>query len=241
MYSTNVCPSWGMDWSFLCEFLVVVVLYYFCGALDDLVSGQNPTQYTLTWWSCLWCLQRVESSTGMLQNFSAMSVDLCTKVQIARTGSWHRCILAYANCLEPNYSVYAKKWYWNFHAFGNSEFVYCMMEDFIIHFLVVLCSNSLCLAGYQWWVAWIPPGQGGTQLEVCATNLTLFPSLIHKKSVSSKSESKYFWHHVLSLGYVLTVRMTEAFGLPKPSLFCNVQRDVASLPSYSKLNSKYDS
>ena len=41
---------------------------------------------------------------------------------------------------------------------------------------------------------------------------------------------------VLSLGYVyLTVRITEAFGLP--SLFCN----VASLPFYSKLNSKCDS
>ena len=26
--------------------------------------------------------------------------------------------------------------------------------------------------------------------------------------------------------------------MPKPSLFCNVQRDVASLPFYSKLNSK---
>ena len=47
---------------------------------------------------------------------------------------------------------------------------------------------------------------------------------------------------VLSLGYaILIVRITEAFGLPKPSLFCNVQRDVASLPSYSKLNSKCDS
>ena len=47
--------------------------------------------------------------------------------------------------------------------------------------------------------------------------------------------------HVLSLGYaILTIRITEAFGLPKPSLFCNVQRDVASLPSYSKLNSKCD-
>ena len=47
---------------------------------------------------------------------------------------------------------------------------------------------------------------------------------------------------VLSLGHaILTVRITEAFGLPKPSLFCNVQRDVASLPSYIKLNSKCDS
>ena len=43
---------------------------------------------------------------------------------------------------------------------------------------------------------------------------------------------------VLSLGYaILTVRITEALGLPKPSLFCNVLRDAASLPSYSKLNS----
>ena len=31
--------------------------------------------------------------------------------------------------------------------------------------------------------------------------------------------------------------LTQAFGLPKPSLFCIVQRDVASLSSYSKLNS----
>ena len=41
--------------------------------------------------------------------------------------------------------------------------------------------------------------------------------------------------------YLLTVRITEAFGLPKLSVFCNVQRDAASLPSYSKLNSKCDS
>ena len=34
------------------------------------------------------------------------------------------------------------------------------------------------------------------------------------------------------------VIITNAFGLPKPSLFCNVQRDVASLSSYSELNSK---
>ena len=36
---------------------------------------------------------------------------------------------------------------------------------------------------------------------------------------------------------ILTVRITDSFGLPKPSLFCIVQRDVASLPSYSKLKS----
>ena len=80
-----------------------------------------------------------------------------------------------------------------------------------------------------------------TAWSVCYKPNSL-PSLIHKKSFSSKSISKHFWHHVLSLGYaILTVRITEAFGLPKPSLFCNVQRDVASLPSYSKLNSKCDS
>ena len=45
----------------------------------------------------------------------------------------------------------------------------------------------------------------------------------------------------LSLGYaILTVRITEAFGLPKLSLFCSVQRYVASLSSFSKLNSKCD-
>ena len=47
---------------------------------------------------------------------------------------------------------------------------------------------------------------------------------------------------VLSLGYViLTVRITDAFGLPKLSLFCNVQRDVASLSSYSKTEFKFKS
>ena len=47
---------------------------------------------------------------------------------------------------------------------------------------------------------------------------------------------------VLSLGYaILTVRIREAFGLPKLNLFCNVQRHVASLSSYTKLNSKCDS
>ena len=47
---------------------------------------------------------------------------------------------------------------------------------------------------------------------------------------------------VLSLGCaILTVRITEAFSLPKLSLFCNVQRAVASLPSHNKLNSKCDS
>ena len=48
MYGRNVCPSWEMGWSFL-RVLLVVILYYFCGALDNLVSGQNSTQYTLTW------------------------------------------------------------------------------------------------------------------------------------------------------------------------------------------------
>ena len=43
-------PLGGMDWSFLCVLeLLVVILYYFCGALDNLVSGQNSTQYTPTW------------------------------------------------------------------------------------------------------------------------------------------------------------------------------------------------
>ena len=41
--------------------------------------------------------------------------------------------------------------------------------------------------------------------------------------------------------YLLTIRITEAFGLPKLSLFCNVQRDVASLLSYSKTEFKLKS
>ena len=45
----------------------------------------------------------------------------------------------------------------------------------------------------------------------------------------------------LCFNFVFTdiyVIITKAFGLPKLSLFCNAQRDVASFPSYSKLNSK---
>ena len=46
---------------------------------------------------------------------------------------------------------------------------------------------------------------------------------------------------VLSLGLRgIYVIITKAFGLLKQSLFCNVQRDVSSLPSYSKLNSKHN-
>ena len=42
------CSPCEADWlSCLREFLVFI-LYYFCGALDDLVSGQKSTQYTLT-------------------------------------------------------------------------------------------------------------------------------------------------------------------------------------------------
>ena len=89
MYGTNVCPSWEMDWSFLRE-LLVAILYYFCGALDYLVSGLIPHSIHLFGWSCLRCLQRVEPSTGMLQNFSAMSLDSCTVVWDTLTGIWHR-------------------------------------------------------------------------------------------------------------------------------------------------------
>ena len=52
------------------------------------------------------------------------------------------------------------------------------------------------------------------------------------------SLSSGFVLSVLPLVYdILPVRITEAFRLPEPSLFCNVQRDFPSLPSYSKLNS----
>ena len=64
--------------------------------------------------------------------------------------------------------------------------------------------------------------------------------------VSKESKTTHIYERMLIVFYpwvmyLLTIRITEAFGLPKPSLFCNVQRDVASLPSYSKLNSKCDS
>ena len=102
MYGTNVCLSWEMDWSFLCV-LLVVILYYFCETLDNLVSGQNPIQYTLTFgWSCLWCLQRVETYTIMLQNFSAMNLYLCTVVQKALTGIWHRLSFCHMNVIYDN-------------------------------------------------------------------------------------------------------------------------------------------
>ena len=50
---------------------------------------------------------------------------------------------------------------------------------------------------------------------------------------SRKKELFYPW-----VMYLLTTRVTQALGLPKPCLFFKVQRDVVSLPSYSKLNSK---
>ena len=47
---------------------------------------------------------------------------------------------------------------------------------------------------------------------------------------------------VLSFGWgILTLRITEAFGVPKLSLFCIVQKYVASLPSYRKLKSNSNS
>ena len=48
------------------------------------------------------------------------------------------------------------------------------------------------------------------------------------------SETPLFYPLVMR---ILTIRITEAIGLPKLSLFCNVQRDIASLPSHSNLNS----
>ena len=41
------CSSWEVDWSFLRFGLVIV--NYFRGALDNMVSGQKSTQYTLAW------------------------------------------------------------------------------------------------------------------------------------------------------------------------------------------------
>ena len=80
-----------------------------------------------------------------------------------------------------------------------------------------------------------------TARSVCYKPNSL-PSLIHKKSFPVKANAStsdtMFYPWVMCL---LTIRITEALGLPKPSLFCNVQRDVASLLSYSKLNLKCDS
>ena len=62
--------------------------------------------------------------------------------------------------------------------------------------------------------------------------------LLHALLLLPSGEYTFDIGGVLFLGYaILSVRITEAFGLPKLSLFCNVQRDVASLLYYSKLNS----
>ena len=151
MYGTNCCSCvWRLvgwtsvdtdcslceaDWSSCLREFRVVILYYFCGALDNLVSGQNPHSiHLLESLSCLCCLRRVEPSTGLLQNFSAVSVDLCTVVR--------------------------KQW------------LVC----------VVLRSE-----GYQLQWAWIPPGQGERQHEVCTTNLTLFPRWSTRKGYPVKA------------------------------------------------------
>ena len=78
------------DWSSCLREFRVVILYYFCGTLDDLVSGQNPHSIQLLEsLSCLCCWRRVEPSTRLLQNFSAVSVDLCTVVR----KQWLVCII----------------------------------------------------------------------------------------------------------------------------------------------------
>ena len=45
----------------------------------------------------------------------------------------------------------------------------------------------------------------------------------------------------IHLNHKDNIRIMEAFSLPWPILFCTVQRDVASLPSYNKLNSNSNS
>ena len=62
-----------------------------------------PHSIHLLGWSCLLCLQRVEPSTGMLQNFSVMNLDLCTVVWKVLTGIWHRFGFCHTTCcMIPN-------------------------------------------------------------------------------------------------------------------------------------------
>ena len=91
----------------------------------------------------------------------------------------------------------------------------------LVVFLLLLCNNVLfCRIPYTYslkstWPGWKTAG------SVCYKPNSLL-LLLHKKSFSSKSVSKHFWYHVLSLDYViLTITITEALRLPKWSLFFN--------------------
>ena len=90
MYGTNVGPSWGwighfyVCLSFLLSYCITSV-----GLWTTWSQVKIPYSIHLLGWSCLLCLKRVEPSTGMLQNFSVMNLDLCTVVRKALTGIWH--------------------------------------------------------------------------------------------------------------------------------------------------------
>ena len=176
MYGTNVCPSWGLDGSFLHEFLVVI-LYYFYGALDNLVSGQNSTQYTLTWvkllvmlvkvWTFHWNAAELLSNEFRFVHNGAESTD------------WYLTYMRFPSSFETQWQISSncassfetwlagKLFTKKLARDGNQQpWSYSSCCD-------AKCTICLWLAGYQIHVAWIPPGQAERQLEVCATNLTL--------------------------------------------------------------------
>ena len=64
----------------------LVIVYYFCRALDILVSGLDPHSIHLLGYSCLLCLRRVKPCTGLSQNFWTVSLDVCANMQVALTG-----------------------------------------------------------------------------------------------------------------------------------------------------------
>ena len=160
----------------LCEFLIVM-LYYFCGALDSLVSGQNSTQYTLTWVKLLVML--VE---GWTFHWNAAEL-LSNKFRFVHSGAestdWYLTYMWFPSSFETRPQISSncvssfetwpvgKLFTMKLACDGNQQpQLYSSCCD-------AKCTLCLCLAGYQIHVAWIPPGQGEIQLEVCATNLTL--------------------------------------------------------------------
>ena len=163
MYGTNCCScvwrlvGWASvdagcsqceaDWFLSLREFLVFILYYFCGALDDLVSGQKSTQYTLTW-----------------------VIQLLVLSEEGWTFHWIAAELLSSECR---------------FVYGCAEALAGMRSIRLWRIPVTMSLNSTWPGWKTAWSVYYKPNS--------------LPSLIHKKRLSSKSESKHFWHHVLSL------------------------------------------
>ena len=96
------CSSCKVDWSFILFDLVIV--FYFCRALDNLISDQNQHSLHLYGWNCLLSLQRANSVPNVVSWKESLSRASCQKpfvqsVVMMITASANRCVML-SNVLE---------------------------------------------------------------------------------------------------------------------------------------------